>query len=86
MSVKNELIEMIFAAGLLEDFISYLREKKIDIDGLSSLYEVEEEIVLEYAKRQRLVEGLENDLVEDLQQEQEFEPRRLRPRTPPKKK
>lgn len=85
MSLKNELLELIFAAGLVEDFISYLRSKEVEIEEISSLYDIDEELLLEYVKKRRLVEGFEDDMTEDLQSEPDFEPKRLRPKTPPRR-
>lgn len=85
MSAKNELIELILVAGLIEDFISYIRSKRIDVDGLESIYDIDEELVLEYVREKKLVEEGDSGALPEERREFELEPRGVRPRTPPKK-
>jgi len=84
LSAKDELLEIIFAAGLTEDFLNYLKSKRVDLDGLRSIYEVDEALLLEYARERRLVEGFDSPQEEE-PSEQNLEPAGLRPRTPPRK-
>lgn len=85
LSVKNELIELILVAGLIEDFISYLKNKEIEIDGLESIYDVDERLVIDYVREKKLVDEFNTERIYEESSETELEPRSIRPRTPPKK-
>jgi hypothetical protein len=85
LSIKNELIELILAAGLIEDFISYLKNKNVEMDSLGSIYDVDENLIIDYAKERKLIEEFDSEKQEEEQKELELEPRSIRPRTPPKK-
>jgi hypothetical protein len=82
---KDELIEMILSAGLLEDFLSYLKSRNIDADE-KKLYDLDEKTLLDYAESKKLLRGADDfpEGQEDLYDR--LEPNVSRPRTPPKKK
>jgi hypothetical protein len=84
-SSKQEIIEMILSAGLLEDFIKFLRERGVDLDDVKSIYNIEESVVREYAVKKRIVFNPDTSLDTKDTIEEEYEPRRVRPRTPPKR-
>jgi len=84
LSLKNELIELILVAGLIEDFINYLKNKNVEVDNLDSIYDVDESLVMDYVKEKKLIEEFDSEKLEE-HKEFELEPRSLRPRTPPKK-
>ena len=83
---KNDLIEMIVSGGLLEDLLSFLREKGYEVDNLKSIYDLDPSLVREYARAKNLLE--ESDQVEELRAggdvEERFEPLEVRPRTQPR--
>ncbi len=83
---KNDLIEMIVSGGLLEDLLSFLREKGYEVDNLKSIYDLDPSLVREYALAKNLIE--KSDRVEELRAggdvEERFEPLEVRPRTQPR--
>jgi hypothetical protein len=82
---KQEIIEMILSAGLLEDFIKFLRKRGVDLDDVKSIYNIDESMVREYAVEKRIVFNPDSSLDTKDKIEEEYEPRGVRPRTPPKR-
>jgi len=83
---KDALIDLILRAGLVQDFIEWLKRKNIELYGLKGLEELDYSVVFEYAKEKRLV-VLEEDIFEGSDKiEEKYEPLNIRPKTPPKKK
>lgn len=82
----REIVEMILSGGLLEDLLSYLREKGVDVEGLKSIYDLDPQVVREYAVAKNIIE--DGDRVDELKAggdvEERYEPLELRPRTQPR--
>jgi len=84
---KNELIEMIVSAGLLEDLIGFLKRKKVNVDDIKTIYEIDSNLIQEYALEKKIL--IKTDPVESSQEdytEEKYEPRRVKPKTPPRRK
>jgi hypothetical protein len=86
-SIKDEIIESIISAGLLEDLISYLSKNGIDIDGIKKITDIDEEVLLKYAKEKGLLfESDPSQVLEKTDEYEDIEPYEQRPKTPPKNK
>ncbi len=85
-NTKQELLEMILSAGLLEDLLKYLKEKRIDLDDIKSIYDIDESIIREYAKKKKIVISSDTGFDSKDHLEEDLEPREIRPKTPPRKK
>ncbi len=83
-NAKQELIEMILSAGLLEDFLKYLREKNVNLDDVKSIYNIDEKLVREYALERKIVIEAEPELDSKDRIEEKYEPFGVKPRTPPR--
>ncbi|MGC8752503.1 MAG: hypothetical protein ACP5RO_03050 [Fervidicoccaceae archaeon] len=81
---KNEIIEMILSGGLLEDFLNYLKERKIDVDE-KKLYDLDDRVILEYAESKKLLKVGDDPFPGQTTGYEELEPNKARPRTPPRK-
>ncbi len=85
MKSKQELLDLIISGGLLEDFVEWARRKGIQIDFAVKPGDLDEKIILEYAKERSLIAD-ESTLGEELGDNIEsLEPLEIRPRTPPRK-
>uniref|UniRef100_A0A7J3ZKM6 Uncharacterized protein n=1 Tax=Fervidicoccus fontis TaxID=683846 RepID=A0A7J3ZKM6_9CREN len=84
---KNELIEMIVSGGLLEELIRFLERKNHPIGELRSIYDLKIEDIEEFARSKGLLSASEGEGLDDSERavEEYYEPREIRPRTPPKK-
>ncbi len=85
MKNKQELLDLIISGGLLEDFIEWARRKGIQIDFAVKPGDLNEKIILEYAKEKSLVADdstLGEELGDDIES---LEPLEVRPRTPPRR-
>ncbi len=82
---KQELLDLIISGGLLEDFIEWARRKGIQIDFAVKPDDLDEKIILEYARERSLITE-EKPLGEELEDNIEsIEPLEVRPRTPPRR-
>ena len=85
MKNKQELLDLIISGGLLEDFVEWARRKGIQIDFAVKPGDLDEKIILEYAKEKSLVAD-DSTLGEELGDNIEsLEPLEVRPRTPPRR-
>ena len=85
MKSKQELLDLIISGGLLEDFVEWARRKGIQIDFAVKPGDLDEKIILEYAKEKSLVAD-DSTLGEELGDNIEsLEPLEVRPRTPPRR-
>jgi len=88
-SNKNEYIERIIEAGLLEDFIKWLASKGVDTSDPFLLDNIDEELLIEYIDKMNLAEATSNPIEEEMEKKDfatSLEPRNVKPRTPPKRK
>ncbi|MEM0021132.1 MAG: hypothetical protein QW039_05760 [Fervidicoccaceae archaeon] len=81
---KDEIIEIILSAGLLDDLLDFLRSKGIDVDD-RRLYDLDENILKEYAEKKRLLKFGDDTYQEHEESYEDLEPTPSRPRTPPRK-
>ena len=85
MKNKQELLDLIISGGLLEDFVEWARRKGIQIDFAVKPGDLDEKIILEYAREKSLVADdstLGEELGDDIES---LEPLEVRPRTPPRR-
>ncbi|RLG89142.1 MAG: hypothetical protein DRO15_01275 [Thermoprotei archaeon] len=68
MSSVQELIELIINAGLLEDFISWLRSKGIDTSEPFKLEELDLALIKRYIAEKRLIDISEDYEFEHLEE------------------
>ena len=86
---KNELIEMIVSGGLLQDFLEFLRERNVSLDNIKSIYDVDPELVREYATMKNMLKNPDSAsemLDSEERVEEKYEPRSIKPKTPPRRK
>lgn len=84
MKNKQELLDLIISGGLLEDFVEWARRKGVQIDFAVKPSDLDEKIILEYAREKSLVieeKPLDEELKDNIES---IEPREIRPRTPPR--
>jgi len=83
---KEEIVDIIVKAGLLEDFINWLREKRIEWFNIKRLEDLDENLVKEYASEKKLLDNRELT-IEDVGDriEEKYEPQEIRPSMPPRK-
>jgi len=82
---KQELLDLIISGGLLEDFVEWARRKGIQIDFAVKPDDLDEKIILEYAREKSLIteeKPLGDELEDDIES---IEPLEVRPRTPPRR-
>ncbi len=85
MKNKQELLDLIISGGLLEDFVEWARQKGIQIDFAVKPDDLDEKIILEYAREKSLITE-EKPLGEEFEDDIEsIEPLEVRPRTPPRR-
>jgi len=82
---KQEVLDLIINGGLLEDFIEWARRKGIAIDFATKLDEIDPNVIEEYAVEKGLLDDTPTTLDDDEYMNIEpFEPREIKPRTPPR--
>lgn len=83
-SEKNELIEVIVTAGLLEDFLHFLSLKGIEAD-MKKIYDIDGNLIYEYVRTKGLLKETELSVeLQDNSNYEDFEPAHQKPKTPPK--
>lgn len=83
---KDTLVDLILQAGLIQDFIDWLKSKGVELYGLKGLEDLDYNIILEFALEKRLV-VFEDDIFESSDRvEEEYEPLDIKPKTPPKRR
>ncbi len=87
-ATKNEIIEMILSGGLLQDFIEYLKSKGINLEDIKSIYEVDYQLIKEYAVMKKIIcdPNAPSQVALDDGIEEKYEPQQVKPKTPPRKK
>lgn len=87
-ATKNEIIEMILSGGLLQDFIEYLKSKGINLEDIKSIYEVDDQLIKEYAMMKKIIcdPNAPSQVAFDDDVEEKYEPQQVKPKTPPRKK
>ncbi len=86
---KNELIEMIVSGGLLQDFLEFLKKKNVPLDNIRSIYDVDPELVREYAMLRSMLKNPDSAsemLDSEEKVEEKYEPRSVKPKTPPRRR
>jgi len=83
---KEEVVDTIVKAGLLEDFINWLRRKHVEWFSIRRLEDLDEKLIKEYADEKKLLDNSELT-IEDMEDriEEKYEPREVRPSMPPRK-
>ncbi len=83
---KEEIVDMIVKAGLLEDFINWLRRKRVEWFSIRRLEDLDEELIKEYANEKKLLDSSELT-IEDIEDrvEEKYEPQEVKPSMPPRK-
>jgi len=83
---KEEIVDMIVKAGLLEDFINWLRRKRVEWFSIRRLEDLDEKLIKEYANEKKLLDSRELTL-EDIGDriEEKYEPQEIRPSMPPRR-
>lgn len=83
---KNTLIDLILRAGLVQDFIDWLKSKGVELYGLKGLEDLDYNTILEFTLEKRLI-VFEDDIFENSDKvEEEYEPLDIKPKTPPRRK
>ncbi|NPA97156.1 MAG: hypothetical protein GXO32_06100 [Crenarchaeota archaeon] len=74
---KVDLVEMIKANNMVEDFLEWLRKRGIDTAEPISLMDVDTELLLEYAREKGLIGNDTNSIEEEARKLTDPEPEEL---------